>query len=183
MENKKFYTCKFDRAFKEVFMKEENKDILKALLESILKLEILDIEYLNLEKNVDNINIKRKYFDLFLNTNIGKIQVEVNGGLKQYIRNRNAAYIFDTYSHETLKGEKYTDIKLIIQINFTYGIGKKEKDYRIYKLMDNEGVEYISNLLIYEYNMDYYEKVWYSNDKEKIDESKYIIMQNLKLDD
>lgn len=28
----KFYTCKNDRAFKEVFMKEKNKDILKALL-------------------------------------------------------------------------------------------------------------------------------------------------------
>ena len=50
MENNKFYTCKFDRAFKEVFMNENNKDILKALLESILKLEINEIEYLNLEK-------------------------------------------------------------------------------------------------------------------------------------
>ena len=99
----KFYICKSDRAFKEVFMNENNKDILKALLESILKLEINDIKFLNLEKNVDNINIKRKHFDLFLDTSIGKIQVEVNGGSKSYIRNRNAAYIFDTYSHETLK--------------------------------------------------------------------------------
>jgi len=106
MEERKFYTCKNDRAFKEIFMNENNKDILKALLESILKLEINSIEYLNLEKNVDNLEVKRKHFDLFLNTNIGKIQVEVNGGLKPYIRNRNAAYIFDTYSHETLKGEK-----------------------------------------------------------------------------
>ena len=183
MEKQKFYTCKSDVAFKEVFMNKNNKDILKALLESILKLEINDIEYLNLEKNVDNVNVKRKHFDLFLNTNIGKIQVEVNSELKPYIRNRNAAYIFDTYSHETLRGEKYTDIKLIVQINFTYGLGKKEKNFRVYKLMDEEGIEYISNLLIYEYNMDYYEKIWYSNDKEMIDESKYIIMQNLGLDD
>ena len=29
---KKFYTCKYDRAFKEVFGKEENKDILTKLL-------------------------------------------------------------------------------------------------------------------------------------------------------
>ena len=32
-EKKKFYTCKYDRAFKEVFMKEDNKDILTNLLE------------------------------------------------------------------------------------------------------------------------------------------------------
>ena len=28
MEKQKFYTCKNDKAFKEVFMKKENKDIL-----------------------------------------------------------------------------------------------------------------------------------------------------------
>ena len=86
-------------------MKEENKDILKALLESILKVKIEEIEYLNLEKNVDNVNIKRKHFDLHLKTNIGSIQVEVNGGIKPYTRNRNTAYICDTYSHETLRGK------------------------------------------------------------------------------
>lgn len=47
----KFYTCKYDRAFKEVFMKEENKDILKNLSESILQVEINKIKYLNVERN------------------------------------------------------------------------------------------------------------------------------------
>ena len=35
----KFYTCRNDRAFKEVFMKEESKDILTKLLESILDIK------------------------------------------------------------------------------------------------------------------------------------------------
>ena len=59
-------------------MKEESKDILTKLLESILDVKIEDIEFLNLERNVDNIYVRRKHFDLFLKTNIGKIQVEVN---------------------------------------------------------------------------------------------------------
>ena len=164
-------------------MKEDNKDILKALLESILKVEIEEIDYLNLEKNTSNINIKRKHFDLHLKTNIGNIQVEVNGGIKPYTRSRNTAYICDTYSHEVFVGEEYFDEKLVIQINFTYGLGEKEKDLRIYKLRDEELKEYVSNLLIYEFNMDYYMKVWYSKDKEKIEEYKYIIMQNLELAD
>ena len=71
----KFYTCRYDRAFKEVFMNEKNKDLLIYLLEGILKIK--EVEYLNLEQNVDNVLIKRKHFDLNLKTDIGRIQVEV----------------------------------------------------------------------------------------------------------
>ena len=35
-----FYTCRNDRAFKEVFLKPDNSDLLKALLEFILKIKI-----------------------------------------------------------------------------------------------------------------------------------------------
>ena len=62
MNNKKFYTCSNDRVFKEIFMREENKDLLIALLESILDIKIKEIKYLNLEKNVNNINVRRKRF-------------------------------------------------------------------------------------------------------------------------
>jgi len=44
----KFYTCRYDITFKEVFMKEKNKDILIAVLESILNIKIKEIKYLNL---------------------------------------------------------------------------------------------------------------------------------------
>ena len=86
---KKFYTCKYDRAFKEIFMREENKDILTKLLESILKVEINEIKYLNVERNSGNIYVKGKRFDLYLNTNIGKIQVEVNSEMNKYVHPRN----------------------------------------------------------------------------------------------
>ena len=59
-EKKKFYTCKYDRAFKEVFMKEDNKDILTNLLEEILEVKISNIEFLNVERNSDNIKLRRK---------------------------------------------------------------------------------------------------------------------------
>ena len=62
-------------------------------------------------------------------------------------------------------------------------MGENEKDLRIYKLRDEEMKEYVSNLVVYEFNMDYYKKLWYSNDKEKIEEYKYIIMQDLELED
>ncbi|MBO5138739.1 MAG: PD-(D/E)XK nuclease family transposase, partial [Bacilli bacterium] len=122
MEKDKFYTCRYDRAFKEVFMEDSNKDLLKSLLESVLEVDVNDIEYLNLESNVDNVNVKRKHFDLNLNTSIGRVQVEVNSTNKGYIHPRNMSYICDTYSHHTLKGENYDEDTMIIQINFSYSL-------------------------------------------------------------
>ena len=40
IETKKFYTCKYDKAFKEIMMKKENFNILKSVLEVILDMKI-----------------------------------------------------------------------------------------------------------------------------------------------
>lgn len=187
MEEKEFYTAKNDRVFKEIFMKEENKDILIKLLESILDIKIVELEYLNLEKNVDNINIRKKYFDLHVKTSTENIQIEVNPNVLEYTRPRNVSYICDTYSHQVLKGEEYNEDNKVIQINFTYGLMKNKKDkyymvdaYRIYKIQDENRNSYVENFTIYEYNMDYLMKVWYSKNEKEIDRYKYIIMMDLK---
>ena len=174
----KFYTCRSDRAFKEVFMREDSKDILSKVLESVLKVKIEYIKFLNLERNVDNINIRRKYFDMFLDTNIGKIQVEVNADYDISKKIRNTAYICDTYSHLTLKGEKYTDDILVIQINLSY---ENVKDKYINKIMirDDDNDSYIKNFIIYDINMAKCKKLWYTKDKS-FNEYKYIMMLDLE---
>ena len=48
MNSDKFYTCKSDRAFKEVFLKNNDSEPLQALLELILEIKI---DYLKLLKN------------------------------------------------------------------------------------------------------------------------------------
>ena len=175
----KFYTCKYDRAFKEVFGKEENKDILKKLLEEILQVEIERIEYLNLERNVDNVKVKRKHLDLYLETNIGKIQVEVNTTNSKYVKPRNMSYLCDIYSHHTLVGQEYDQDTLIIQININYG-QQDEKYIREYRLRDESGKEYIKNFIIYEINMEKYMKLWYNKEEKELEKSKYIVMLNLE---
>ena len=175
----KFYTCKYDRAFKVVFGKEENKDILKKLLEEILQVEIERIEYLNLERNVDNVKVKRKHLDLYLETNIGKIQVEVNTTNSKYVKPRNMSYLCDIYSHHTLVGQEYDQDTLIIQININYG-QQDEKYIREYRLRDESGKEYIKNFIIYEINMEKYMKLWYNKEEKELEKSKYIVMLNLE---
>ena len=43
-ETKEFYTCKNDRAFKEVFMRKENKALLTKLLENTLDIKIKELK-------------------------------------------------------------------------------------------------------------------------------------------
>ena len=179
IEEKKFYTCRSDIAFKEVFMKEESKDILTKLLESILDVEIKDMRFLNLERNVDNIHVRRKHFDMFLDTNIGKIQVEVNSEEPKYLHARNASFIFDTYSHEVRRGREYNEDTLIIQINLSYRT-KIEEIKRIYKVMDKRGNEYIKNFMIYDINMEKIKDIWYSKSRSEIEKYKYLIMLDLE---
>ena len=56
----KYYTCRYDRPFKEIMLKESNKDILKKLLEHILKEEIKEITILPTERNKRNNNITNR---------------------------------------------------------------------------------------------------------------------------
>lgn len=187
MEEKEFYTCKDDRAFKEVFMKEDNKDILIALLESVLDIKIEELKYLNLEKNVDNVNVRRKHFDLHVKTKTENIHIEVNSQMQKYVRPRNASFLFDTYAHEVLKGDNYDENTLFIQINFTYGLGSNTKYFKktedeninLFMLRNNKGKPFISNLKIIEFNMDYFTKLCYPKDEKLIDKYKYVIMMDL----
>ena len=183
MDNKKFYTCRYDAAFKEVFMKPENKDILIPLLESALNIKIEELEYLNLEKNVDSVRVRRKRFDFHVKTKTENIHIEVNNGLDKYTRVRNASFIFHTYSHVTLVGEDYDEDTLFIQVNFTYKLSNKDKLCRIYRVSDTEGKCYINNFIIYEFNMDRIKKMWYSMNEEEKDKYKYMVMMDFSLEE
>lgn len=185
MYENKFYTCRYDRPFKEIMLKEENKDILKVLLETILKVEIKEIKIKPTERNTGNIKVKRKTFDALLETNEGKIGIEVNSKIEEYVRPRSMAYISDIYAHHTLVGESYDEETNIIQINLTYGITKTgdKKAYRKYEIKDEEGKQYVKNFKIIEYNMDYYKKIWENKEKRLVEENKYLVMLDLPLEE
>jgi predicted transposase/invertase (TIGR01784 family) len=177
--NQKFYTCMYDRAFKEVMLNEKNKEILKSVLTSALKVEIYEIELLNQELNSGNVHVKRKHIDAHLKTNEGVIEVEVNAYPEKYVYPRNMAYMCNMYATNTLVGEEYTESTKFIQINFTYRKEEKEA-YNIYKIQNEEGKEFVKNFIIYEFNMKYYMDLWYNKNKKGIEDNKYIIMMGLE---
>ena len=182
-ETKKFYSCRYDRAFKKVFLKEENEDLLVALLELTLNLKVYEIQRLNVETLQGKINTRKKYCDLLLKTSEGYIGIEINSEPKDYLHTRNLAFLCNVYSRYTLKGDSYSGNTLIIQLNLTYGMNKKDdKICRIYTLNDGEK-NFVRNFKIVEWNMDKVLNYWYAKDEVNIQKFKYLIMLDLNEDD
>ena len=180
--NFKFYTCKRDRAFKEVFLNDKDTSLLKALLESILKIKINNIIIKNGELNNNNVNTRRKLVDALLYTDNDVINIEVNSCDENYVRPRNFSYISNSYSNYVLKSKKFNMNIRFIQINFSYDLKYDElcKLYKLKDVLNDSGEIFIDNFEIYEFNMDKYMDFWYNKDKEKIVQYKYLIMQNLE---
>ena len=172
-------SCRYDRTFKEVFLKEENEDLLVTLLELTLSLKVYEIQRLNVETLQGNINTRKKYCDLLLKTSDGYIGIEINSEPKDYLHTRNLAFLCNVYSRYTLKGDSYSEDTLIIQLNLTYGMNKKDKKIcRIYTLNDGEK-NFVRNFKIVEWNMDKVLNYWYAKDEVNIQKFKYLIMLDL----
>ncbi len=176
---KKFYTCKSDIAFKEIFGNIKNKKLLIWLLERILQVRINKLTYLNVERNNNDLVTKRKRLDILVETNVGRINIEMNATNKDYLHPRNFCYLSNIYNKNTSISEDYNEDTLTIQINFTYDIKDDNKILRIYKVQDDEQKCYIKNFEIYEYNMDIIMNFWYSLDIEKVTEYSHLIMLDL----
>ena len=174
-----FYTCKNDRAFKEVFLKPDNSDLLKALLEFILKIKIDELEIRKTELLSGNVNIKDKRVDAIVHTGNKKIEIEINSQNKDYLHTRSTAYICNIYQSNANVGDTYNEDTDIIQVNLTWGLGRNNDEMKIYKIMNEKGELYVKNFIIYEINMDYYDKIWYSKNEEEIKKNQYMIMLDL----
>ena len=174
-----FYTCRNDRAFKEVFLKPNNSDLLKALLEFILKIKIDKLEIKKTELLSGNVNIKDKRVDAIVHTGNKKIEIEINSQNKDYLHTRSTAYICNIYQSNASVGDTYNEDTDIIQVNLTWGLGRNNEEMKIFKIMNEKGELYVKNFIIYEINMDYYDKIWYSKNEEEIKKNQYMIMLDL----
>ena len=167
------------RAFKEVFLKPDNSDLLKALLEFILKIKIDKLEIKKTELLSGNVNIKDKRVDAIVHTGNKKIEIEINSQNKNYLHTRSTAYICNIYQSNASVGDTYNEDTDIIQVNLTWGLGRNNDEMKIYKIMNEKGELYVKNFIIYEINMDYYDKIWYSKNEEEIKKNQYMIMLDL----
>ena len=76
-------------------------------------------------------------------------------------------------------GDTYIEDTDIVQVNLTWGLGRNNDEMKIYKIMNEKGELYVKNFIIYEINMDYYDKIWYSKNEDEIKKNQYMIMLDL----
>ena len=172
MTEETFYLLNNDVIFKNIF---NTKERLKKLLEAILKVKINDIKDRNTELERNNKKTKKFILDLLLETDVGKINVEVNNNSDNYIIKRNLLYFFRLIGMSLKKSESYEEVKKHIQINLTWGLQKYyEYDIRnrnmieLY-IMDEKSHKrrYEDVFKIVEVNMDYYHRLCYNEDMKE----------------
>ena len=105
MENKKFYSLKYDQVFKNVFFRDIN--LLKYFLTNILNLfyddfYIDDIEIKNTELSKDRLYIKNKCLDILVKTGNKIINLEINTSYNSYTYQYKNRYIVN-WSKEIYK--------------------------------------------------------------------------------
>ena len=168
----KFYKIKTDGVFKAIFCKEENRDMLKRLIEEAIdkKVEIIRLDVPELIKK--NIYVKGKTLDVLVKAEGKLINIEVNTYMDNELRRRNASFIFSKYSEVSKVGESYLSMPEVIQINLTSS--ESLPLVSKYELYDKENkTTYIDNLIIYEYNISKIKEKCYNKT------SKYSLMSML----
>ncbi len=106
-----------DIVFKRVFSKEENKGLLKSILEAILKIEIKQIEIKNPEIPRELKDSKAGVLDIKAEINENTIiDIEMQVANMRTFMNRNEFYLVTTAANEVKKGEDYFKLKKTITI-------------------------------------------------------------------
>ncbi len=173
-----FYNGKYDRVFKAIFCDESNPNMLKVFLEKLLNIEITEIYFLKQELELSDIRERKKIVDLLVKVKENYIHIELNSSNQSYLHVRNFCYFANIISRNTRKGKQYNKEIQFIHIDLSYGIKGKEARSE-YQIRDEVGSLYIKNVKIIEYNMDRIMEYWYTADRKKIEEYKYLIMLGL----
>lgn len=168
--NKKFYKAGTDMLFKSVFSDERNRDLLEKILEVTVgkKVRIKKAPLMQ-EIKKPNITTKKKTLDVLVeDENEIQYNIEINMSHYPELPRRNASFIFSKYAEDIKEHETYDKMHTFIQINLTSSLPKDYPEKCIYKLMDKESkIEYIDNLIVYEYNLDKIIKLCYNKDKKQ----------------
>ena len=180
-EDRKYYTCRYDAAFKEFFLTEDTS-LLQIFLENVLKIKINHLDIKNSELINDNVHVRRKLVDCIAYADEGVFNIEVNTSLDSSVIVRNTCFLMNAYSRFFSRGENYNSSRKFIQLNLNYGRAN-DPLFNQYCLLDYSGNFLVDNFLIYHFNMDKYMEFWYNNDKEEIEKNKYLIMLDLPKED
>lgn len=108
------------------------------------------------------------------------IDVEMNNNKEEYIKIRNATYLFNMVNESIEKGGNYAEMvkNEYIGINLTYHNAGSEIRNE-YLFQKRNGESYIENFRIIEINMEKLKKEWYTLSRKEQERYKYLEMLDL----
>lgn len=176
-KEKEFYYGKEEEIFKEIFLKEQNKDLLSSVIEASIKkncgkINPYHIKWEEFHKWMENISS-----GMLLKTDIGIIEIRENPDDTKKTREKSLILFFDNW-YRIEEKRSITNTYQYIQLNFSWGM-IDEKDFRDITLRAEENICVNENAFIRKMNMEKLIGYWRDKNAEKISEYKYIIMLGL----
>ena len=180
-KDKKFYTAKYDRIFKTIFIDKNDHLLMESVLSECLGEKVKILEYLKVELGVTNISERTKRLDVLLECNGKKIIVELNTEGPS-VNNRNLAFFSKYYGTRTKINKKYKDGYKYILINLSYNVIDKEFK-RNYYVQDESGKKYVQDFEIIEFIMDNITKECYDRIMKGMEvQYKHLAMLDLNIE-
>ena len=178
--NKKFYTLKNDKVFKNVFFR--NKDLFKWLLNRTLidtEKKINNFNFLNCELTKDRVYIRSKIVDI-LTHDLDKdylYNIELNTVFDEEIIKRNYLFQSSQLSNIVHVSKNYSEeLKPVIQVNYNFNSILKNKDAYFNRVTDmniktNELYPFFKEII--NIDVDGFIDKWYNLNKDKDFYEKY----------
>jgi len=173
-------TGRNDIVFKAIML--TNTNILKALLQTLMKKNIKKIKILNSELPKQTFFEKGKRLDAYLETEREYVDVEVSTGYTPAIQNRNISYVCHVFCHATVQGENYSEYKKSHIYNLVWNM-KSDYLFQNGQFTDQYG-NIISDMVTFNLiNMDNMMERYYNEDIKFIKRNKYLIMLGLTMEE
>jgi len=134
---------------------------MRQLLSSILKEKVEYFEFLNTKLIKDRMLQKTHNLDILILVNNKIVNLELNTNFSKMTKLRNIYYLFKVALNSIKKGNKYQNIEIekIIQVNLNFNRKSTSKYNRIFLFDKDNNMEYIKNLYIINYNIDFYKEM------------------------
>ena len=178
-----FYTAKYEYVFLSVILKRYN--LMKILLEIILKEEVVDYVILSNKLIKDKVNEKGMEVDLLVLVNKKLVNIELNTNFSETIKEKNMSYLERIMLSLRKKGGKYKndEITKVIQVNINFNRKGNNELENISIYNETKKCKYLKNPIILNYNIDFYKFLYYNVNNKLTKEQIFFAMLDLPLKD
>ncbi len=140
----KYLNPQNDFAFRKIFGQEKNKDILLAMLNSVVRdhlhREIVDVEFLKTHQDPDTAAKKQSIVDVLCRDQDGcQYVIEMQVAYQYFFKERAQYYASKAYIDQAGAGGKYYNLKKVIFLAFTnFSVFPEEDDYKSEHVIKNK---------------------------------------------